>query len=60
MLIAQIDPGNTGSEKVVAKFGFQRNKTFVTGEELVDLRDGTRVPRDQILWYLARPGIADK
>ena len=57
MLLAEIDPGNTASENVVAKLGFKRNETFVTGDEITDLKDGRKVPRDQIIWYLARPGF---
>jgi len=59
MLLAEIDPGNTASEKVIAKIGFRRNKSFVTGDEIADLNDGRKVLRDEILWYLARPGKTD-
>jgi len=60
MLLAEIDPGNTKSESVVAKLGFKRNETFVRGDELVDCRDGSKIPKDQRLWYLPRHGVAGK
>ena len=54
MLLAEIDPGNIASEKVIAKLGFRPNESFVTGDEIADLNDGRKMLRDEILWYLAR------
>lgn len=55
MLLAQIDPGNLDSQKIVRKFGFKPNESFVTGDGMVDIVGGGKIERDRCLWYLPRP-----
>lgn len=55
-LIAEIDPQNTASERVVEKAGFKRGELLKDCyQRASEVRAGKIVKRDQCRWYLHRP-----
>jgi RimJ/RimL family protein N-acetyltransferase len=53
-LIAETEPENAASERVLAKAGFQRGEFVVGAFEVVDLGTGERGVRDATVWRFER------
>ena len=55
-IIAEIDPGNVASGRVVEKLGFKRGEVFKECyQRASDIRAGKIEKRDQMRWSLHRP-----
>jgi RimJ/RimL family protein N-acetyltransferase len=55
LLVADTEPGNIPSERVLAKAGFQRGDLIKGAFEVTDLVTGELVKKDATLWHFDRP-----
>jgi RimJ/RimL family protein N-acetyltransferase len=60
VLVAETEPENVASERVLEKGGFERGKLVRNAFEVTDLVSGERGWRDAVGWRMERPGKGEE